>query len=159
MLSTLALYISYFLKKNRVEYYDRMTEVRATGNYEQWVAFFLRTILEYAEDAISTIDKVIALHDKNVALISSVGRATKNVLLVFEYLEANPIIEIGKTVEALSIIFNTASNAIKRLFNAKILKRQQTQAEIELLLMMTICASCAKALNIPNIQICVRLFN
>lgn len=123
VLSTPALYISYFLKKNRVEYYDRMTEVRAKGNYEQWVAFFLRALLESAEDAISTIDKLIVLHDKNVALISSMGRAAKNVLLVFEYLEANPIIEIGKTAEALSITFNTASNAIKRLSNANILKQ------------------------------------
>ena len=32
ILSTPALYISYFLKRNRVEYYDRMTEVRRTGN-------------------------------------------------------------------------------------------------------------------------------
>lgn len=123
VLSTPALYISYFLKKNRVEYYDRMTEVRAKGNYEQWVAFFLRAFLESAEDAISTIDKLIVLHDKNVALISSMGRAAKNVLLVFKYLEANPIIEIGKTAEALSITFNTASNAIKRLSNANILKQ------------------------------------
>lgn len=123
VLSTPALYISYFLKKNRVEYYDRMTEVRAKGNYEQWVTFFLRALLESAEDAISTIDKLIALHDENVAVISSMGRAAKNVILVFEYLEANPIIEIGKTAEALSITFNTASNAIKRLSNAKILKQ------------------------------------
>lgn len=123
VLSTPVLYISYFLKKNRVEYYDRMTEVRAKGNYEQWVTFFLRALLESAEDAISTIDKLIALHDENVAVISSMGRAAKNVMLVFEYLEANPIIEIGKTAEALSITFNTASNAIKRLSNAKILKQ------------------------------------
>ena len=42
ILSTPALYISYFLKKNRVEYYDRMTEVRNKGNYEQWIGFFCR---------------------------------------------------------------------------------------------------------------------
>lgn len=41
VLSTPALYISYFLKKNRIEYYDRMSEVRLKGNYEQWVKFFL----------------------------------------------------------------------------------------------------------------------
>lgn len=121
VLSTPALYISYFLKKNRVEYYDRMTEVRAKGNYEQWVTFFLRALLESAEDATTTIDKLIALHDKNAAVISGMGRATKNAMLVFEYLEANPIIEIRKTAEALSITFNTASSAIKRLTDAGIL--------------------------------------
>lgn len=121
VLSTPALYISYFLKKNRVEYYDRMTEVRAKGNYEQWVTFFLRALLESAEDATATIDELIALHDKNAAVISGMGRAAKNAMLVFEYLEANPIIEIRKTAEALSITFNTASSAIQRLVDAEIL--------------------------------------
>ena len=121
ILSTPALYISYFLKKNRVEYYDRMTEVRVKGNYEQWVIFFLQALLESAEDATAAIDELVALHDKNIAVISSMGRAAKNVMLVFEYLEANPIIEIRKTADALSITFNTASSAVKRLVDAGIL--------------------------------------
>lgn len=121
VLSTPALYISYFLKKNRVEYYDRMTEVRTKGNYEQWVKFFLQAIIGSAEDAIATIDELTKLHDKNVAIISGMGRATKNISLVFNYLEANPIIEIKKTAEALGITFNTVSSAVKRLIYAKIL--------------------------------------
>lgn len=51
LLATPVLYISYFLKKNRIEYYDRLTEVRNKGNYEQWVKFFLQAVLESAEDA------------------------------------------------------------------------------------------------------------
>ena len=50
-LKTPALYISYFLKKNRIEYYDRMSEVRNKDNYEQWVRFFLQAVKESAEDA------------------------------------------------------------------------------------------------------------
>ena len=121
VLTTPALYISYFLKKNRVEYYDRMTEVRAKGNYEQWVKFFLQAIIESAEDAIATIDKLIVLHDANVAKISGLGRAAKNTMLVFHYLESNPIIEIRKTAGALGIAFNTVSGAVNRLVNAGIL--------------------------------------
>ena len=56
------LYISYFLKKNRMEYYDRMTEVHNNGNYEQWVKFFLQAISESAEDAVDKIQKLSALH-------------------------------------------------------------------------------------------------
>ena len=57
VLTTPVLYISYFLKKNRIEYYDRMTEVRNKGNYGQWVKFFLQAIHESALDATETIDK------------------------------------------------------------------------------------------------------
>ncbi len=121
VLNTPALYISYFLKKNRVEYYDRMTEVREKGNYEQWIKFFLLALLESAEDATATIDRLAALHDANAALISEMGRASKNTMLVFHYLEANPIIEIKKTAEDLNIAFNTVSGAVSRLVNTGIL--------------------------------------
>lgn len=123
VLSTPALYISYFLKKNRVEYYDRMTEVRRKGDYEQWVKFFLQAIIESAEDAIVAIDELTSLHEKNTAVISGMGRAGKNTMLVFGYLEANPIIEIRKTAEALGLSFNTVSGAVKRLMEAGILSQ------------------------------------
>lgn len=121
ILTTPALYISYFLKKNRIEYYDRMSEVRVKGNYEQWVSFFLQALMESAKDAVSAVDALSFLHDQNVALISKMGRAAKNALLMFHYLEANPIIEIRKTSKALGITFNTASSAINRLVDAGIL--------------------------------------
>ena len=121
VLTTPALYTSYFLKKNRVEYYDRMTEVREKGNYEQWIKFFLQALLESAKDATDTIDELFVLHDKNAALISKMGRASKNTMLVFDYLEANPIIEIRKTAESLDIAFNTVSGAVNRLMEAGIL--------------------------------------
>lgn len=126
ILTTPALYISYFLKKNRVEYYDRMTEVRNKGNYEQWVKFFLQALAESAKDAIAAIDELTALHDKNVELVAGMGRASKNAMLVFRYLEANPIIEIGKTAEALGITFGTASNVVERLSSAGILEQTTT---------------------------------
>ncbi len=126
ILTTPALYISYFLKKNRVEYYDRMTEVRSKGNYEQWVKFFLQALAESAKDAIAAIDELTALHDKNVDLVAGMGRASKNAMLMFRYLEANPIIEIGKTAEALGITFGTASNVVERLSSAGILEQTTT---------------------------------
>ena len=126
LLTSPALYISYFLKRNRVEYYDRMSEVRRSGNYEQWVRFFLQAVEECAKDAIETIDKLNALHEKDSAAVSAMGRAAKNAALVFAYLEANPIIDIGKTAQALGLSFNTVSAAVKRLTEAGILA--QTEA-------------------------------
>ncbi len=120
-LSSPALYISYFLKKNRVEYYDRMTEVRTKGNYEQWVKFFLRAVAESAEDATLTILQLKDLHDKNIALIQTLKRSAKNALLLFEYLEKNPIIDIKKTAQALNLSYNTVANAVNNLVSLGIL--------------------------------------
>jgi Fic family protein len=35
------LYISYFFKKYRAEYYDRLQAIRNSGNWEDWLKFFL----------------------------------------------------------------------------------------------------------------------
>ena len=121
VLTTPALYISYYLKQNRIEYYDRMTEVRNKDNYEQWVKFFLQAFYESAKDATETIDKLTTLHEKNIAVVNGFGRAAISANQVFAYLEANPIIKIRKTAEALGMAFNTVSGAVGRLVNAGIL--------------------------------------
>ena len=120
-LNTPALYISYYLKNNRIEYYDRMSEVRNKNNYEQWIKFFLRAIKESSEDAVKTINKLSELHDKNVAIIEKMGRASKTAKEIFEYLEKNPIIDIKKTSEELSLAFSTVSASVKRLEECGIL--------------------------------------
>lgn len=120
------LYVSYFLKKNRVEYYDRLTEVRRNGNYEQWVKFFLESIAETAQDAITTIDQLIALHDHSVELIKGMGRASATANRLLSYVEAHPIIELGKTAEALRISFSTVAKSVQRLCELGILKQTST---------------------------------
>jgi len=123
VLSAPVLYISYSLKRGRAEYYDRMTYVREEGNYEQWIRFFLSAICESADDAIEAIDKLIALHDKNAAMVGNMGRSSSTVMQLLAYIEENPIIEIQKTAAALDMSFNTVSGAIKRLCNVGILEQ------------------------------------
>lgn len=121
ILSAPTLYISYFLKMNRTEYYDRLTLVRQKGDYEQWVRFFLQAVYESASDAVASIDMLTALHEKNSRIIAGFGRGKKTALGLFAYLEENPIIEISKTSKALKTTFKTVSAAITRFCKAGIL--------------------------------------
>ena len=98
-----------------------MTLVRRKGNFEQWITFFLQAIIESSEDAITTIDKLIALHNHNIEIITKIKSSAKSTLILFNYLESCPIIEIQKTSEILNLSFNTTSSAIKRLIDVGIL--------------------------------------
>jgi Fic family protein len=120
-LTTPALYISYFLKKNRMEYYDRLTLVRTKVDYEQWIKFFLKAVFESAQDAHENIVRLAKLHDKHVERIYAVGRARFTALQLFSYLERNPIMEIKGTAQALQLSFNTVASAVKRLVDIGIL--------------------------------------
>lgn len=120
------LYISYFLKQNRIEYYDRLMEVRKKGNYEQWIRFFIEALYRTSEDATQTIDSLVALRDKNRAATQSVGRSAKNVRKVFDYIEKCPIIDIRKTCEELAMPFSTVSRAVERLCALHILEQTES---------------------------------
>ena len=96
VLTSPALYISYFLKSNRIEYYDRMTEVKSKGNYEQWIMFFLRSVAESAEDAIIIVNVLHKLQEENYAKLDTIDRTRTNAAMIFEYIKQNPFVETQK---------------------------------------------------------------
>lgn len=124
VISCPSLYISYFLKMNRIEYYDRMSQVRKNGDYEQWVLFFLQALADSSSDAIDTIDKLTKLHNRNINIFDDISpRQKTNVLKVFIYLEKNPIIDIQKTANTLDLSYNTVAKAILLLIDKGILRQ------------------------------------
>lgn len=126
ILSAPSLYISYFLKMNRVEYYDRMTQVRKTGDYEQWVLFFLQALSDSAEDAIQAIDRLTEIHNRNVQKFNSMTkRQQTNAINFLIYLEKTPIIDIQKTATALNLSYNTVAKNVASFVDNGIL--QQTE--------------------------------
>lgn len=128
VLTSPALYLSYFLKRNRSEYYDRLSLVRENGDYEQWVRFFLQALSESAEDAVKTVRRLSELHESNTVLINAMGRAGRSAGEVFRYLEAQPIIDIKKTAAVLQMAFGTVNAAVNRLKEAGILRQSNQEA-------------------------------
>lgn len=116
------IYISYFLKKNQIEYYDRISEVRRSGNYEQWVRFFLEAVDAAAVDALDSIYKLNDIRKKSITSIENAFPRRKTILRLFAYLEQHPVIDIGHTAVDLSISYNTAASAVKKLQELGILK-------------------------------------
>ncbi len=115
------LYISYYLKANRIEYYDRMSEVRRSGNYEQWVKFFLHAIIVSSENAIETIKALSVLKAKDMGRVQTMGRASKTVSMVLEYFERTSLATTRRVSEDLNLSYSTVSSAIKRLCDVEIL--------------------------------------
>ena len=130
VLKSPALYVSYFLKLNRVEYYDRMMDVRRNGSYEQWISFFIKAFVESTEDAIQTIDEITKLRADSLKRINSAGfssRRLKTRLELLTYLEASPIIELKKTAEAMNVSYNTLTRAVNDLVDIGLLVQQDNK--------------------------------
>jgi len=122
------LYISYFLKKNQIEYYDRMSWVRSGGNYEQWIHFFLEAVSEAAEDGMESVKALLQLHEQNLSRLPDSNRKRDIVREIFAYIHKHPIIDIKRTASELGISYNTAASAVKKLQKLEILKEKTNKA-------------------------------
>ena len=61
ILSQPLLYLSYYFKQNRTEYYDRLMDVRTKGDWEGWVKFFLRGVANVSDEATEAAKQIITL--------------------------------------------------------------------------------------------------
>ncbi|MEG2541135.1 MAG: Fic family protein [Clostridia bacterium] len=119
------LYLSLFLKTNRIEYYDRLSEVRNKGNYEQWVKFFLTGVVATCKDSISTIARISLLIKADTLKIQKESMSVKK---VYEYLKEHPIINIKGAATALDLSFNTIATALNKLTALDIVHEQTSKA-------------------------------
>lgn len=122
------IYISYFLKKNQIEYYDRISEVRRTGNFEQWIRFFLEAVSKAASDSLEAIRQLSVLHDTNVEKLPKTTRSKDNLRAVFDYIEQYPIIDIKRTAKKLEVSYNTVAAAVRKLVELGILQETTNAA-------------------------------
>lgn len=122
------IYISYFLKKNQIEYYDRISEVRRTGNFEQWIRFFLEAVSKAASDSLEAIRQLSVVHDTNVEKLPKTTRSKDNLRAVFDYIEQYPIIDIKRTAKELEVSYNTVAAAVRKLVELGILQETTNAA-------------------------------
>jgi Fic family protein len=85
------LYLSLFLKTHRAQYYALLQQVRETGAWEAWLAFFLHGIAETATSAFDTANRIVALFQQDRRRIEDHGgKRTGSALRVLEALRRNP---------------------------------------------------------------------
>ena len=58
LLDTPILYLSKYIIKNKIEYYDLFQKTRKTNNYEEWIIYILKGIEEMSKETINIINKI-----------------------------------------------------------------------------------------------------
>ena len=117
------LYLSHYLKQRRAEYYDRLQAVRDDGDWEGWIAFFLRGVAEVAGEATETARRVLLLREKHRSDITmGLGRAAANGYRVLESLFDRPIISVGDAQRLTGTGFAAANQLVARMAELGILR-------------------------------------
>lgn len=116
------LYLSYYFKKNRQEYYDRLNMVRDKGDYEQWIAFFLKGVMETADSAVETSRKILELQTKHRNLLWKKKLSSPLAVGILERLFQKPYVSVNDVAKEFSISFQAASTLVSQLEGAGILR-------------------------------------
>jgi Fic family protein len=115
-LSRPLLYLSYYFKQNRTEYYNRLQNVRDSGEWEKWLHFFLEGIYYSTINAINASMKIIELRKNQQELLTDkLGNKSGSGLRLFEELFNRPIITVNTVKEITGLSFPNA-NRLASLF-------------------------------------------
>ena len=109
------LYLSLHLKQNRGEYYALLDRVRREGDWEAWLAFFLEGVLQTAEGAVSTAQRLAEMLKADRTRVESTGRRAGSAVRVHDALKARPILSMPETCRATSLSFPAAASAMDLL--------------------------------------------
>jgi Fic family protein len=109
------LYLSYYFRKNRLEYYDRLQAVRDHGDWEGWLKFFLRGVFEVSQEATETARKIVNLREQHRQILTQrLGRTTSAGLTLLESLYARPVISVQRVVEVTGLAYANANKLVAR---------------------------------------------
>ncbi|HKU17724.1 MAG TPA: Fic family protein [Candidatus Saccharimonadales bacterium] len=110
------LYLSHFFRQHRQSYYDHLQSVRDRGEWEAWLAFFLRGIIEVAQEAADTARRIQLLREQyRSAITDKLGRAAGNGHRVLESLFDRPILTVAEVKALTGTTFAAANNLVTRL--------------------------------------------
>lgn len=112
------LYLSYYFKVHRAEYYDRLQAVRLNGDWLGWVRFFLRGVSAVSESATVTAR---AIHDLRERLRAS-PELTKTGRDLVHHLFSVPYLTVKKAAERLGCTFVTANKTVAQLVEMGVLE-------------------------------------
>jgi Fic family protein len=109
------LYLSLYFKTHRDDYYRLLEEVRKSGDWEAWLAFFLVGVRETAEGAVTSARRLVGLFQKDRGRIQNIPGAAGSALRVHEVLKERPIVSLQEVSRRSGLSFPTSTSAMKRL--------------------------------------------
>ena len=108
------LYLSYYFKKYRSEYYDRLQSTRDKGDLESWLKFFLQGVYEVAQEATNTARNIVKLRENHRDLIQKELRQSAGKgLQILENLFYMPIISVEEVIKATELTYSNANRLVK----------------------------------------------
>jgi len=115
VLSQPLLYLSLYFKQHRAEYYRLLDLVRAEGNWEAWLDFFLEGVESTATGAVESVRRLLDLFQQDEQRIQRAQRRASTTLRVFRVLCERPLVTLNEVCRRTELSFPAAAKAMETL--------------------------------------------
>lgn len=123
LLARPVLYLSHYFKRHRAEYYDCLQAVRDTGDWEGWLEFFLRGVVDVSREATATAAAILRMReDLRARITEKLGRAAANGHRIMDRLFDHPIVSVARVRQWLGVTPAAANNLVRRLADIGLLR-------------------------------------
>lgn len=109
------LYLSLYFKTYRQAYYDHLQLVRETGDWEEWVQFFLKGVVETANQAVDTAKNILKLFESDRKEVDGMGASSVSTSMILHNLQKTPVTDAKKLVEHCDVSLPTVNKALRQL--------------------------------------------
>lgn len=121
ILSQPLLYISYYFKQNRSEYYENLNKVRFNGEWENWIKFFLKGVAITSDEATSSAKAILSLKNKYSQILYEVDNGNSSYQRLLDLLFKYPIVSKKQIAELLDVSEPTGATICNEFVNLGIL--------------------------------------
>ncbi len=115
-LSSPMFYLSAYMESNRAEYYSRLRAISNDNDWNGWITFYLKGVVEQPKTNCDRIQSIIALHEQTKEQVRELTRSQHSAPLVDAFFE-RPIFRVNDLCERLTIKKPTLHSLIKPLLN------------------------------------------
>lgn len=109
LLSEPLLYLSLYFKQHRSEYYRLLDQVRADGDWEAWLDFFLDGVRRTATEAVSVAQRLAETFQADADRLRTSGRTAGSALRVHEALRDHAIATLPDICRRSGLSFPAAA--------------------------------------------------
>lgn len=118
------LYISYYFKKHRLQYYDYLQSIRDTGDWESWLKFFLKGVYEVAQEASTVARQIVNLKEEHRQIVMERmgNRKAGNAIALLEKLYYQPVFNMEMAQEFTQLSYTNANILVKELCHIELIQ-------------------------------------
>ncbi len=120
------LYLSVFFKKHRHVYYERLQQVRETGNWEAWLLFFADAVAQTATQAVATAQQLQQLRAKDRETLGGLGRLSASAQQVLDAMFEMPIANVNRLASKTGLTHATINKVLVTLEDQLAIVREIT---------------------------------